>query len=243
MTRWCIECAQQQQHQAATKTVDGDPLCDFHAKKAGESGGETEPVTPAPAKKPREPYRKRAESTEPPAPALELLKHEPEVAPPAPSNVDRVLWKARPDHSLEAGMRRRKKILLWSERDDEAGMLAFILNTQPWFAVTKCTAAEFAGTLAAASGLSLVILLDNGNRELTATLASLAGNACPVLVIAKVKGEPIDIIDAAAVFPYGASNAELLERVRVMTARKCGPKPQRKPVLPVTAAQALAEVA
>ncbi len=34
MTRWCIECAQQQQHQAATKTVDGDPLCDFHAKEA-----------------------------------------------------------------------------------------------------------------------------------------------------------------------------------------------------------------
>ena len=60
MTRWCIECAQQQQHQAATKTVDGDPLCDFHAKKAGESGGETEPVTPAPAKKRRGPYRKRA---------------------------------------------------------------------------------------------------------------------------------------------------------------------------------------
>ncbi len=142
-------------------------------------------------------------------------------------------------------MRPRKKILLWSEREDEAGMPPFMLNTQPWFAVTKCTAAEFPGALAETTDLSLVILLDNGNRELTATLASLTRRAdCgPVLIVAKAKGEPIDSADAAAVLPYGASNAELLDRARILTARKRGPKPQRKPAQTVTAVQSLAEVA
>lgn len=128
MTRWCIECAQQQQHQAATKTVDGDPLCDFHAKRAGESGGETEPVTPAPAKKPRGPYRKRTEATEPPAPALELLKHEPEVAPPAPSNADRVLWKAR----LSIQQRKEEFLFRASEEFSEASTIATdLLDSSP----------------------------------------------------------------------------------------------------------------
>jgi hypothetical protein len=146
MTRWCIECAQQQQHQAATKTVDGDPLCDFHAKKAGESGGETEPVTPAPAKKPRGPYRKRVETAEPPAkkprgpyrkrvetaeppaPALELLKHEPEVAPPAPSNADRVLWKAR----LSIQQRKDEFLFRASEEFSEASTIATdLLDSSP----------------------------------------------------------------------------------------------------------------
>jgi hypothetical protein len=128
MTRWCIECAQQQQHQAATKTVDGDSLCDFHAKKAGESGGETEPVTPAPAKKPRGPYRKRVETAEPPAPALELLKHEPEVAPPAPSNADRVLWKAR----LSIQQRKDEFLFRASEEFSEASTIATdLLDSSP----------------------------------------------------------------------------------------------------------------
>ncbi len=128
MTRWCIECAQQQQHQAATKTVDGDPLCDFHAKKAGESSSETEPVTPAPAKKPRGPYRKRVEATEPPAPALELLKHEPEVAPPAPSNAGRVLWKAR----LSIQQRKDEFLFRASEEFSEASTIATdLLDSSP----------------------------------------------------------------------------------------------------------------
>ncbi len=34
MTRWCLECAQQGQHQAATKEVDGDPLIEGKEHKA-----------------------------------------------------------------------------------------------------------------------------------------------------------------------------------------------------------------
>lgn len=109
MTKWCIECAQQQQHQAATKTVDGDPLCDFHAKKAGESGGETEPVTPAPAKKRRGPYRKR-------------------TAPPAQSNADRVLWKAW----LSIQQRKDEFLFRASEEFSEASTIATdLLDSSP----------------------------------------------------------------------------------------------------------------
>lgn len=112
MTRWCIECAQQQQHQAATKTVDGDPLCDFHAKKAGESGGEIEPVTPAPAKKRRGPYRKRAETAE----------------PPAQSNADRVLWKAQ----LSIQQRKDEFLFRASEEFSEASTIATdLLGSSP----------------------------------------------------------------------------------------------------------------
>jgi hypothetical protein len=104
MTRWCIECAQTGQHQAAKKTIDGDPLCDLHAKSAQGSGAESEPAAPAPGKKTPGPYRKREKAVETPARSALIDAQVDTVASPAEwagtkpiivTTGGRVLWKAR----------------------------------------------------------------------------------------------------------------------------------------------------
>ena len=138
MTKWCIECAQSQQHQAATKTVDGDPLCDFHAKKAQGSSGESEPAAPAPAKKPRGPYRKRAQAAEASAPSLVIdgqvntVTASPELAGTKLTIVtsfgDRVLWKAR----LRIQERKDEFLFRASEEFREASTIATdLLDSSP----------------------------------------------------------------------------------------------------------------
>lgn len=128
MTRWCIECAQQGQHQHATTEVDGDPLCDFHAKQAGGSTGSSEPV-PAPAKKRGRPKGAgvKTQPAEPEAPGLELTKHEPEVAPAAAIDTHRVLWKAR----LSIQQRKDEFLFRASEEFGEASTIATDLLDSP----------------------------------------------------------------------------------------------------------------
>ena len=126
-------------------------------------------------------------------------------------------------------MRPRKQILLWAEREDQAGRLAFVLNTQPHFAVTKAvTDAEFAK--AVTREWDLVIVPTAVSPRRTANKAALAHRAAgsPVLILTWEKGTLApQSPDAAIVRPHGASNAEIIERVRNLTARKRGPKPER----------------
>ncbi len=94
MTRWCLECAQAGKSQAATREVDGDPLCDFHAKAAPASGEEP-PAAPERKKPGPKPGNKKA--TAAPMSAtfdLDPLGHRLEVAA-ATTAGHRVLWKAR----------------------------------------------------------------------------------------------------------------------------------------------------
>ena len=129
MTRWCLECAQQGQHQAATKEVDGDPLCDFHAKQASGSTGSSEPV-PEPAKKRGRP--KGAGVKTQPAEPKRLVSNSRntsrKVAPAAAIDTHRVLWKAR----LSIQQRKDEFLFRASEEFGEASTIATdLLDSSP----------------------------------------------------------------------------------------------------------------
>lgn len=100
MTLWCLECAQKAQHQAATRKIDGDPLCEFHATQAAASVGVYEEVRlrepeAQPKKKrgrPKGSHTKKAH-VEPEASDPEPPKREPEAKAGNPADTHRVLWK------------------------------------------------------------------------------------------------------------------------------------------------------
>lgn len=117
-------------------------------------------------------------------------------------------------------MRPRKTILLWSESEDEASRLAFVLSISLHVTVDRAASAcEFKAALSAHS-YDLVMLLDPQRKR--GALMHLAGPATAVLVTSSKRTE---------------SNAVLLDTVKVLTARKRGPVPAMHPV------RAYAEVA
>jgi hypothetical protein len=139
-------------------------------------------------------------------------------------------------------MRPRRKILLWSQREEDAKLIAFALNTSLHVTTERCkTASSLILALRAdLEGTDLIILADSGDHDLTEAVAKQAhGTALrvPILVLARLKEKsPLDVEAASLILPYGTSNADLFERVKVMTARKRGPRKANPPV-------AVAEVA
>jgi len=126
-------------------------------------------------------------------------------------------------------MRPRKKILLWSEREDQAGQLAFMLGLHPHFTVTKAvTDAEFAKSVK--REWDLVIVPNAVSPRRTANRASLAHrtSGCPVLILTWEGGYAAPELQEAVTLAYGATSAEIIQQVRTLTAGKRGPK--RKPV-------------
>ncbi len=143
-------------------------------------------------------------------------------------------------------MRPSKRILLLSTRDAEAGPLAFVLATKAGLKVTKAGTDRTFEALLRSDRWDLVIIPHLLNHRNTAHKCALVRRlgGCRVLILTWEKGccPPLDT-GASAVLPYGASNAEIIDRVRILTAAKRGPKPQCKPVQPGAALQSLAEVA
>ncbi len=117
-------------------------------------------------------------------------------------------------------MRPRKTILLWSESEDEASRLAFMLSISLRRVTVDraASACEFKAALSAHS-YDLVMLLDPQRKR--GALMHLAGPATAVLVTSSKRTE---------------SNAVLLDTVKVLTARKRG-RPAMHPI------RAYAEVA
>ncbi len=113
-------------------------------------------------------------------------------------------------------MRPRKTILLWSKSEDEASRLAFVLSISLRVTVDRAASAcEFKAALSAHS-YDLVLLLDAHPCDAFRTLLMhLAGPATAVLVTSSKRI---------------ASNAVLLDTVKVLTARKRGPVPAMRPV-------------
>jgi len=126
----------------------------------------------------------------------------------------------------------RRKILLWSEREDQAGELAFILNTQLRFIVTKASDdREFQSLLA--QQWDLVIIPHAWTPLKTAARAALAKRLsdCRVLIITlEYNYSAPNPPEADWVLPFGASSAEIIDRCYFLTARKRGPKHDRKDV-------------
>lgn len=55
MTLWCLECALNNERSLASRTVEGDPLCEFHARAVETQQAGTAPGTPPAKKKPGRP--------------------------------------------------------------------------------------------------------------------------------------------------------------------------------------------
>ncbi len=131
-----------------------------------------------------------------------------------------------------------KQILLWAEREEYAGLLAFVLNTHHEWSVTKAANdRQFQALLS--RKWDLVIVPHAVSPKRTENKAALVRRAtdCPILVLTCEEGYPAPWpVGAAAVLPWGTSNAEILERVRILLHRKRGPKKHTKRA-------ALAEVA
>jgi hypothetical protein len=135
-------------------------------------------------------------------------------------------------HQQEISMRPRKKILLWGENADQAGALAFVLTTAALADVDRFDAeARLCRALMTSDDgvYSLLILHDSGNHDATETLAYIAHQMLPrlpvlVLCEANEAGLP-EITYANSVVMLNLSREYLLGQIKVMLARKRGPRP------------------
>lgn len=126
----------------------------------------------------------------------------------------------------------RRKILLWSEWEGKAGELAFVLNTQPKFIVTKAAnGRDFQMQLALQ--WDLVIIPHAVSPLKTSAMAALAKRLsdCRVLILTFEQNYPApNPPEADWVLPFGVSYAEVIDRCYFLTARKRGPKRKSKAV-------------
>ncbi|MGA9071028.1 MAG: hypothetical protein WB424_12275 [Terracidiphilus sp.] len=122
-------------------------------------------------------------------------------------------------------MRPPKKILVWSEREEEAGVLVFVLSTHARFCVKKAaTMQEFMNALG--EEWDLVILPHAVSSRWTSRRAELVKRSqdCPILILSWDKNIPAPKLpEVSAVLPYEATIFEVLEKIRFLMIRKRGP--------------------
>jgi hypothetical protein len=125
-------------------------------------------------------------------------------------------------------MRPHKKILLLSASEDRLSVVAFMLNVNG-FSVTPALSSDQA-----------LELLDAGRYDLLFAVLPFTGiervmqqGASDTFMRTMIlSGKSYDCppgISAHAALPLNALHAEILERVKVLTAAKRGPKPTMKP--------------
>ena len=130
-------------------------------------------------------------------------------------------------------MRPPKSIVLVGPQPVPAGILAFVLRIRGYKVVTEVSAAEAQLRLLEAAGgpfsLLLVLWPLDGGRELLA-LNKAADRQTAALVLVYEGDLPVFEGTVDLVLRRGkASTAEILERVRVLVARKHGPRPKPDP--------------
>ncbi len=124
-------------------------------------------------------------------------------------------------------MRPKKRILIAGASEDRVGVLRFLFLNKGYAVQTAQTSAEAAGLLEA-GGFELLLY----DLPLPGVEQLLAEAGIPTIALCSgVKVAP-DGLTADAVLWRGFSAAELVERVRVLTARKRGPKPVVRAVMP-----------
>ena len=136
-------------------------------------------------------------------------------------------------------MRPPKKILLVASDEDHLGVLRFILETQRFRVTAAASAVEAAEILRTHFFEVLLCEWPLPGIEALLDQARAIDDQLRSLVLATSLKETPEGVYADAIATRGCSNAELLERVRILAARKRGPK-FKKPVIsaaPVTAAQ------
>ena len=150
-------------------------------------------------------------------------------------------------------MRPKKNILLWAERENEAGIVAFLLNQQPAFMVEKADN-ERTFAIALREGLwDLVIIPRAIHPPLTAKLVSQAyrEQQCPVLALACGKDGSLEVPEPDPMREL-TGNAWLLKQAHALTKAKRGPRKgfhwgvvdgRRRQIRPETEPKTLTEVA
>ena len=121
-------------------------------------------------------------------------------------------------------MRPKKKILLVGANEDHTGVLKFLLETHHYAATTVVSAAEAEQHLRAGFYDLLLIEYPLESIEHLLDQAYDLDSTMHSLVIAPKLRERPELRNASAVMVGNYCSAELLERSKVLTARKRGPK-------------------
>ena len=121
-------------------------------------------------------------------------------------------------------MRPRKKILCFDEDEKELSIFKFVLETRGYLVLEAHTPQEAIEIFTASFPVDLVLVADyeNTRQQLVVTLNNL-GPHIPIMILGSASYE--SNVAAAMVCKYRCSSAELLERVKLMSTRKRGPKP------------------
>lgn len=126
-------------------------------------------------------------------------------------------------------MRPRKQILLFAESVINSSVLAYVLNQQPRFSVTKADDdAEFRQLLPRAWEVVIIPHTNSKAKTLDRVKTARKICGCPILVLAFSKDVPPHTTDAV-VLAYGTPNAEVIETLNAVTKKKRGPKPHTLP--------------
>jgi hypothetical protein len=128
-------------------------------------------------------------------------------------------------------MRPKKRILLVGASEDRVGVLRFLLFTKGFAACGVLTAAEALGALRAARFNLLLVDLPLAGAEFLLDRAHAEDNSLPTLCLVSQGGAHPESCSSYGLIPWQSFSPEnLIERVKILTARKRGPKPLRKPV-------------
>jgi DNA-binding NtrC family response regulator len=128
-------------------------------------------------------------------------------------------------------MRPRKKVLIVGECEDRVSILAFALGLTTYHVTTSSSAAAALDLMRErAFELLLVDLPLAGAERLCDFAAAIEVKTPSVLVGARSDFDNSEVVADARVVPQ-RDRAELLERIKIITARKRGPKKgsERKP--------------
>jgi hypothetical protein len=125
-------------------------------------------------------------------------------------------------------MRQAKHILLIDSSENRRGARCFTLRVRG-FRVTCASCPEEAAPLLAELQYDLVI----GVWPIGASFASLAHRASTpsLLICERVTGPPPNLVVDAVLLAPLCTSAHILERAKVMCARKRGPRPKKLPAI------------
>ena len=128
-------------------------------------------------------------------------------------------------------MRPKKKVLLVGVDVDRASVLKFTLETCGFAVTVKTTAAEALEEMQSSRhDLLLCVWPLSGVEFLIDQIYVLDLDIRTLVLAANLREVPFGLNADAILTRGNCSSAELLERAKVLSARKRGPRPMRKPV-------------
>lgn len=125
-------------------------------------------------------------------------------------------------------MRPRKPVVIWSENEVTESDLAFVLNNQVHVHAESVTMATFFQRVLTQRNALSVILIDTGNHPIIGVLNMFALRyGAPVMVLCRIEEAEVPTFTGAVTLAPYASNTQIIEQVRLLTARTPGPMPRR----------------